>query len=324
MRHVSRECTWQHLAALGRCVACLTDGTGWFPCPVTHDSPFSRVARVPRTGSTNDDLRAAAAADPDSWPHLSVLVADHQDAGRGRAGRTWVTPPGTALTASVLLRAEVPAERLGWVPLLAGLAVQRACERLLTGAAAGAGAVGGAVGGAGDAGGARTGVKWPNDVLALGVGTADVERWGRDRKLAGILAEVLPGGGRASAVVVGIGLNVAQTELPVPWATSLRLLGADVDPAGALEAVGTELVPLLDGWVSAGGDADVSGLRAGVREACVTLGRRVRAEQPGGGGPEGRAVDLDGDGRLLIDTGGAVEAVAAGDVWHVRTEPTAD
>ncbi|GAA3509790.1 biotin--[acetyl-CoA-carboxylase] ligase [Georgenia daeguensis] len=281
---------------------------------MTDDSPFARVVRVPRTGSTNEDLRAAAAVDLGSWPHLSVLVADHQDAGRGRAGRTWVTPPGTALTASVLLRTEVPRERLGWVPLLAGLAVQRACERLLTGAGAGAGA----------ASGVRTGVKWPNDVLALGVGTADVERWGRDRKLAGILAEVMPGGGRASAVVVGIGLNVAQTELPVPWATSLRLLGADVDPAAALEAVGAELAPLLDAWEAAGGDADASGLHARVRETCVTLGRRVRAEQAGGGGPAGRAVDLDADGRLLIDTGDAVEAVAAGDVWHVRTEPTAD
>lgn len=291
---------------------------------MTHDSPFARVVRVPRTGSTNDDLRAAAAADPDSWPHLSVLVADHQDAGKGRAGRTWVTPPGSALTASVLLRTEVPRERLGWVPLLAGLAVQRACERLLAGVAAAGGAAGSAGAAAvGATSGARTGVKWPNDVLALGVGTADVERWGRDRKLAGILAEVLPGG-RGSAVVLGIGLNVAQAELPVPWATSLRLLGADVDPAGALDAVGAELVPLLDGWLAAGGDADVSGVRDRVRQVCVTLGRRVRAEQPGGGGPEGRAVDLDADGRLLVDTGAGVEAVAAGDVWHVRTEPAAD
>jgi BirA family transcriptional regulator, biotin operon repressor / biotin---[acetyl-CoA-carboxylase] ligase len=282
-----------------------------------HDysaSPFSRVVRVPRTGSTNDDLRAAAAAEPDNWPHLSVLVADRQDAGRGRAGRTWVTPPGTALTASVLLRTHVPAERLGWVPLLAGLAVQRACERLLVGRPG--------AGGAGSEGEPRTGVKWPNDVLALGVGADDVEGWGRDRKVAGILTEVLPG--RPPAVVVGIGLNVAQAELPVPWATSLRLLGADVDPARALEAVGAELAPLVDAWDAAGGDVDAAGLRPQVRQACVSLGRHVRVELPGGGGPAGRAVDLDADGRLLIDTGAGVEAVAAGDVRHVRTTPTAD
>ncbi|PFG38729.1 BirA family biotin operon repressor/biotin-[acetyl-CoA-carboxylase] ligase [Georgenia soli] len=280
------------------------------------DSPtFTRVVRVPRTGSTNADLRDAAAADPDAWPHLSVLVADHQDAGRGRAGRSWETPPGQALTASVLLRTAVPADRLGWVPLLAGLAVQRACGRLLPA-------------------GVRTGVKWPNDVLAVDAGAADVEGWGRDRKVAGILAEVVPGGSwpsaagdasghAATAVVLGIGLNVAQRELPVPWAASLRLLGADVDPATALDLVGEELVPLVHAWEAAGGDADAAGLRDQVRAVCATLGLPVRAELPGGAERHGRAVDLDADGRLLIDTGVGVEAVAAGDVRHIRTPPTA-
>lgn len=282
---------------------------------MTDRSTFTRVVRVPRTGSTNSDLRAAAAADPGAWPHLSVLVADHQDTGRGRAGRSWETPPGEALTASVLLRTRVPADRLGWVPLLAGLAVQRACARLLPA-------------------GVRTGVKWPNDVLAIDAGPDDVEGWGRDRKIAGILAEVVPGadpasgapdpsGRPATAVVLGIGLNVAQRELPVPWATSLRLLGADVAPATALDVLGEELVPFVHAWESAGGDADAAGLREQVRAVCTTLGLPVRAELPGGGGREGRALDLDPDGRLLIDTGSGLETVAAGDVRHIRTTPTA-
>jgi len=296
---------------------------------VTDRPAFARVVRVHRTGSTNSDLRTAASADPDAWPHLSVLVADHQDAGRGRAGRSWETPPGEALTASVLLRLRVPADRLGWVPLLAGLAVQRACERLLdAGTDAGPGSSAAATR-------PRTGVKWPNDVLALGAGEDDVEVWGLDRKVAGILAEVVPGdraadrtggrdGAQPTAVVLGIGLNVAQRELPVPWATSLRLLGAEADPTAALEVLGGELVPLVLAWEAAGGDVDAAGLREDVRAVCVTLGLPVRAELPGGEEKHGRAVDLDADGRLLIDTGSGVEAVAAGDVRHIRTTPTAD
>ena len=76
---------------------------------------------VERTGSTNADLIAAAAA---GAPDRTVLVAEYQDAGRGRLARSWVSPPGSGITVSVLLRpAGVPPSRFGWLPMLAGLAV---------------------------------------------------------------------------------------------------------------------------------------------------------------------------------------------------------
>ncbi|WP_345215616.1 biotin--[acetyl-CoA-carboxylase] ligase [Georgenia halophila] len=281
------------------------------------DTPFSRVVRVDRAGSTNADLRAAALADPAAWPHGSVLVADHQDAGRGRSGRSWVTPPGTALTASVLVRSRVRAQQLGWLPLLTGLAVQRGCAGLLPGVAP-----------------VSVRLKWPNDVLAVGAGETDVDGWGRDRKLAGILVEALPPRpGRdtgettgathtadAVSAVVGIGVNVAQepADLPVPWATSLRALGCDAGPAQVLSAVGGELFPLLERWEAADGDADASELRGDVSAACVTLGAEVRTELPAGPGPAGRAIGLDADGRLLVEQEDEVAAVAAGDVLRVR------
>jgi BirA family biotin operon repressor/biotin-[acetyl-CoA-carboxylase] ligase len=59
--------------------------------------PFARLDVVPRVGSTNEALAEAAAADPGAWPDLSVLTADHQDAGRGRRSRAWTTPAGSAL-----------------------------------------------------------------------------------------------------------------------------------------------------------------------------------------------------------------------------------
>ena len=55
-----------------------------------------RVEAVAHAGSTNAELIAAAGAEPDAWPHLSVLATRDQTAGRGRLDRQWVTPPGAA------------------------------------------------------------------------------------------------------------------------------------------------------------------------------------------------------------------------------------
>lgn len=280
--------------------------------PARPPSPFTRVVRVPSVGSTSTALREAVAAEPGAWPHLSVLVADAQDAGRGRAGRTWVTAPGTALTCSVVLRPAVPPAALAWVTLLAGLAVARAGGDALGGRAA-------------------LGVKWPNDVLVLGAGADDVDGWGRDRKVAGILAETVPGvPGVPGAVVLGVGVNVAQRadQLPVPWATSLHLAAGD-DAAGpavedVLTAVGTRLAAVLSRWEAAGGDAEAAGLAGEVRAACVSLGRGVRVDLPGGSTLAGTATGIDREGRLLVDAGGEIRPVAAGDVAHVRTSAALD
>ena len=137
---------------------------------------WSQVSVVAETGSTNDDLIAAARA---GAPEGTVLVAERQLSGRGRLGRKWVSEPGVALTFSVLLRpAGVPASMRGWLPLLAGVAVA-AGVRAQTGL--------------------DVSLKWPNDVLAGSEGAA-----GRTGKLAGILAEQ-----SGDAIVLGTGLNVA-------------------------------------------------------------------------------------------------------------------
>ena len=124
------------------------------------------------------------------------MLAEHQTAGRGRLDRSWVTPPRSALTFSVLLRPTVPAAAWPWLPLLTGHAVSTALRTA----------------------GFDASVKWPNDVLL------PVD--GEDRKVAGILVERVetPTG---PAAVVGIGINVGMTadELPVPEATSLALAG---------------------------------------------------------------------------------------------------
>jgi BirA family biotin operon repressor/biotin-[acetyl-CoA-carboxylase] ligase len=178
----------------------------------------------------------------------------------------------------VLLR---PAARIGWLPLLAGVAVAGA----LRGFAEVEGISRGRMG--------EAALKWPNDVL---IG---------ERKLGGILAERVGG-----AVVIGIGLNVSlrADELPTPNATSLALEGAPADRDPVLRAILRELAARyaeLD---------DVEALRKAYVSMCATLGRQVRVELPDGTAITGLASGIDHAARLVVGE----HALSAGDVVHVR------
>lgn len=248
---------------------------------------WARVDVVERTGSTNADLIAAAAA---GAPDRTVLLAEYQDAGRGRLARSWVSPPGTGLTVSVLFRpAGVPPSRFGWLPLLAGLALLDVVRSLSD---------------------VPSGLKWPNDLL-LGP---------QARKAAGILAEVADP--VRPAVVVGIGVNVAAAPPDQPAATSLNDEGVRIDRGELLLALLTRLDEREAAWRAARGDPDATRLRADYRAGCASLGSPVRVELPGGAVHIGTAEDVDLDGRLLLlDASGRRRAIAAGDVVHLRPAP---
>ncbi|GMA34779.1 hypothetical protein GCM10025876_09830 [Demequina litorisediminis] len=192
-----------------------------------------RLEVVAASPSTNTALLAAASRAPEEWPALAAMVADHQTAGRGRAGRSWATPQGAALTVSFLLRPAVAADTLGWAPLVVGLATVRALRD------AGVGAY----------------LKWPNDVV-VEAGAKAIPGWGRWRKVVGILCEVVPGSAQAdagAAVVAGIGINVSQSaaELPVPHAASLATLGAaSLDRVALMRSLTAHLTDALAMWGS--------------------------------------------------------------------------
>ncbi|WP_141580999.1 biotin--[acetyl-CoA-carboxylase] ligase [Actinomadura sp. WMMA1423] len=254
------------------------------------------VRVVEETGSTNADLAERAR---EGAPEGSVLVTELQTAGRGRLGRSWTAPPRSGLTFSMLLRPAVPPTRFAWASLLAGVAVATALRRMTAWSQAGEGFLG-------EGGDVAVDVrlKWPNDVL---VG---------DRKLAGILAEMVDGG-----LVVGVGLNVGlrEDELPVPTATSLAIEGAPLsDRAPLLRAILREFATWYEEWTALGGDPESSGLRTAYRDLCATLGREVRVEMPGGERLAGTARDVDEAGRLVVAGPGGERAVSAGDVVHVR------
>ncbi|WP_164233493.1 biotin--[acetyl-CoA-carboxylase] ligase [Microbacterium hydrocarbonoxydans] len=241
----------------------------------------ARLEVLPETGSTNADLRALA-ADAAAWPHLSVLLTEHQTAGRGRLDRVWTAPAGSSVAISTLLRRLPEIDVRGWIPLAAGAAMADAVAAQLPGH--------------------DVSVKWPNDVLVDG------------RKICGILAEAT-----ADAVIVGTGVNTAMTatELPVPTATSFAALGVQAD----VDRMLADYLRALDDLVAelaTTGDAVRSGLHGAVTARCGTLGLDVRISLPGDRILEGVATSLDADGRLLVVADGAEHTVSAGDVVHVR------
>lgn len=147
------------------------------------------VQHRPRCASTMDIVAVLA---DEGAPDGTCVITDEQTAGRGRAGRAWVAPPGTCILLSTLLKPDVASERLGQLSILLALAVARLVEKHAS---------------------RPVKIKWPNDVLV------------DDAKISGVLANVrIPVDGNPN-VIVGIGLNVnISPDSLLPGATSLRAL----------------------------------------------------------------------------------------------------
>jgi BirA family biotin operon repressor/biotin-[acetyl-CoA-carboxylase] ligase len=291
---------------------------------VVPEGLWTDLRVVAETGSTNADLAAAAW---DGAPEGLVLVAENQTAGRGRRDRSWVAPARSGITVSVLLRPRVRATRLGWLPLLAGVALVES--------------IGPIANGEGEASAAamlETALKWPNDLLVrparrfamapdatlASFATEPDATLASFAKVAGVLAEVV-GSGAAPAVVVGIGLNVSQLkdELPPPVdpaampPTSLALMGAAcTDRENLLRGMLRAFAARYSQWVENAGEP--GSLRDAYRSHCVTIDRDVTVTVPGGELVTGRVSDVDDDGQLVVATATGLRALAAGDVHHVR------
>ncbi len=194
-----------------------------------------------RVGSTNTVARELAEA---GAPNGTVVTADEQTAGRGRQGRTWTAPPGSALLFSAIVRPL--GKRQPLLPLGVPLAVCEAAERLRPGA------------------GCK--VKWPNDIHLDG------------RKLSGILIEARP---QEEWAVVGVGLNLAIPDDQFPEELRGRatsLFGDGGAPAGIAERARVALSEALGRWV----EADSGTILAAWRERDTLLGREVSWERGSG------------------------------------------
>lgn len=274
------------------------------------------------TPSTNTVLRQRATAE--LVPHGSVVATANQTAGRGRQDRTWVTPPGLALSASILVRADWGAagdERsagslgLSWLPLLAGSAITQTLQPLFRDARSER-----------DGSAVRVGVKWPNDVHVRDEQDAIAGVPGA--KVSGVLCEVLPSG----EVIVGFGINLLQEEweLPTERAGSVRSCGGDLQGVREGDTLDSDAgMAFVDRILARAGQSlldlvslahqDPEAARGRVRRDSLTIGAEVRVHLPGGDAVDGRAVGFADDGALIVDrptTGQLV--VSAADVEHLR------
>jgi BirA family biotin operon repressor/biotin-[acetyl-CoA-carboxylase] ligase len=244
-----------------------------------------QLVRVP---STQDVVRAAARA---GAAEGLCCVAAEQSAGRGRQGRRWSAPRGSALLASVLLRRGAPT--LPGIPIAAGLAVAEALARWIPGDPT-------------DGGGVR--LKWPNDVLAGGA------------KLAGILVETCRSPGTTdTAVILGFGVNLTVgTFPPDARGVSLSTLCDGEVPSWDI-VLAAVLTTLSERLVRLDGDGGLPALLTAWRAWAAGLGEPMEADTPTGR-ISGIASGIDDDGALLLDTSDGTIRLLAGDV-HIGMPP---
>lgn len=229
--------------------------------------------------STSSELlrRAEAGA-----PAGTVIVADHQAAGRGRRGRQWLSAPERSLTFSVLWRFPGSMARLGGLSLAVGVALVRAVEGL---------------------GAQGIGLKWPNDLLlASAEGQA---------KVAGVLVE-LATDRRGCQAVLGIGLNLARPagELPQPTAGLDQAGLAGIDRHLLLAAILRELANVLDRFAAEG----FAALRPDWQSRHVWQGQVVRILGEGEPPLVGTCLGVDDEGALLLETAAGPQRIYSGDV----------
>jgi len=220
-------------------------------------------------------------------PEGEIVIAESQEKGRGRLGRHWVSPPFLNLYLSVILRPEIPPSQASLITLMAAVAVAEAIERFS---------------------GLHPVIKWPNDILV------------ENRKVAGLLNEIHSETDRIHFVILGIGVNLNMEKELLPkeirgLATSLKMeTGKSVSRKefvpcllGALEKCYTLFLreggkPVLDAW----------------REKARLKGKPVKVTSFG----EtllGRAVDIDAEGRLILETEkGERKRIVAGDVEYKK------
>jgi len=233
------------------------------------------VEVVQETGSTNSDLLARA----ETLTAPLLRVALHQTAGRGRAGRSFLTAAGGALTFSLAWQFDGPLQRLSGLPLAVGVALADALKALDV----------------------PVQLKWPNDLLKDGA------------KLAGMLVETRPAPHGGTLAVIGIGLNLAvpdaleqQIGRSVAAATWLAQMDRDVLMAALLDALaatlrdfaGAGFAPFCARWNSHHAHA----------------GRDVTIVDNGVVLHTGVAAGVDDSGALLLDTAAGRVVVHAGDV----------
>ena len=236
-------------------------------------------------GSTNDEARRLAIA---GAPSGTLVIADEQTAGRGRAARSWSTPPGTAIAASFVLHPNIATEQSGLLSLIGGLAAALAIEETTN---------------------LHTDLKWPNDV------------WLASNKVCGVLPEasqtVISGRSIVEWVVLGIGINVngappTDIDLRHPATTLEVQTGYPIDRTQLLKALAHHLAGLAH-------EPDGENIRSQWNNRLLWRGECVSV-QLGDETIEGTIHEVNAHGELILRTNqGKTRAIAAGEISRLSS-----
>lgn len=252
--------------------------------PLLSTRELGRVIHFRESVESTNDL-ARELADRGAQ-HGEVVVSEQQTRGKGRRGRSWISPPGVNLYFSVILRPELPPQRAPELTLVAAVAVAETLREA----------------------GVEVEIKWPNDLHIGG------------RKLAGILTELSADQDSVHDVVLGIGvnLNAKLSDFPVEWEGAVSSVLEERGEKVPRALFAAALLTRLEHWLDEHAEKGFGAIRAAWKEMCSTLGQSVLVKSERRE-IRGVAEDIDESGALLVRVeGGALERVLAGDVEQLR------
>jgi BirA family transcriptional regulator, biotin operon repressor / biotin---[acetyl-CoA-carboxylase] ligase len=229
-------------------------------------------------------------------PSATVILADKQTAGRGRLNRSWFSPADSNIYGSLLFIHDKIIQHLGWIPLMAGVAIARALETQT---------------------GIRIHLKWPNDLLIA------------ERKVGGVLCESFSIGQQSKCVVIGFGINVnlSQSEFPHDLQDSATSLQIQCHRPLDRESLIMQIIASLEkGWE----DLTLKGHQSCLAEynkRCATIGHTIQVHFPDGSQLQGMAHSIGKDGQLRVtlspsdsnEQSAKICDVHSGEVLHIRT-----
>ena len=239
----------------------------------------SKILYFDSIDSTNNELKRQAET---QVCHGLLAVAEEQTAGRGRRGHAWVSPPGTGIWFSFLLKPQISPDKASMLTLVAAIAVARAISETT---------------------GLVSQIKWPNDIVV------------NKKKVCGMLTELSAEMTQVNYVVIGIGINANNREFPdeiKETATSLYIeFGKPVKRAAVIEAVGRYFEQYYDAFIKAG---DLSLIMNEYNEMLVNAGNQVRIIS-GDSEEIYTAVGINPQGELVVkDEDGNIKDIRSGEV----------
>ena len=238
-----------------------------------------QIKMFQETDSTNIQCGKLA---KEGWPEGTLIIAESQSAGKGRRGRTWVSPAGTGIWMSLLLRPEIPADKASMLTLVAALAVEKGIQK---------------------GAGLQSWIKWPNDLVI------------NEKKICGILTEMRSKGSQPEYVVVGIGINANMTEFPEEirdTATSLYLeKGEQTDRIRIISEIMAAFEEYYQRFLE---NLDLGQLKEEYDSRLINLGRQVTVLDPAGA-YTGICRGIGAEGELIVELpDGKLQAVVSGEV----------